>query len=381
LRRPRLLHVAVAAGGVATAFVLAACVDLFHDTSFKTLCDEDASAPGCGAVDGGPTKDVQVAAEAGPDAAATDFCALGATEARTLAAHACAWLGACEGPYEHNTFGQCVFEAIQAYDCTARPNMKVKGSIFTYWSCLANVKSCDDVNRCVAAPGCNGSGVSFNACAPNGTTRVACSATTPKSAHPAFVANCDAQGRRCIQPDINDSIAFCAASDTSGDAGCNAGCQGSVIHDCEDAGLPYAVDLGRDCKNIGAGTCTTADSGAGVCAPAGVACPNGGFVCSANVAIDCRSGVEDRVDCTKLGGTCQASGMPGPAWDPAYACVQGAGTCGADTCSGTTINGCANGIDFHVDCKAVGLSSCAASQPVPVGPDYDPTEVRAACKP
>ncbi len=359
-----------------------ACVDLFHDTNFTTLCEADASAQGCGAVDAGQAADVQTTADAGVDPA-TDFCALSTDVAKATAAHACAWLGACEGPYEHNTFGQCVFEAIQAYDCSVRPNMKVKGSVFTYWSCLANVKTCDDVNRCVypvSTPVCNGTGAKFNSCAMNNVTRVACSDTAPMGAHPTFVANCDAQGRRCIQPDRNDSIAFCAASDTANDAGCNSGCEGAILHDCEDAGLSYALDLGRDCKNVGAGTCTASDGGS-VCVPSGVACGNGTLVCSMNVAIDCRSGVEDRVDCAKLGAntaTCTTAVM-GPAWDPAYACV-GPTTCGSDSCTGTTVHGCANGIVFSVDCKAVGLTTCAASQPVPIGPDYDPTEVRAACK-
>ena len=384
MRRARLIQLTCVAGALGAAIALVACADLFHDTSFQTLCDVDASAPGCGATDASAAKDVLVTGDGGADAA-TDFCAKDSAAARTTAAHACAWLGACEGPYEHNPFGQCVFEAIQAYDCSVRPNMKVNGSIFAYWSCLADVKSCDDVNRCVYAgsnPGCKSLPAGYNSCANNGVTRVGCKAMASVSSHPTFVANCNAQGRRCVQPDPTDSIAFCAASDTSNDAGCSSGCEGAILHDCEDGGLTYAIDVGRDCRNVGAGSCRAGDGGA-VCAPSGAACSTGALICSMNVAIDCRSGLEDRVDCAKLASstTCTTSGATGPAWDPAYACV-GPATCGPDVCTGgNTINGCANGIAFSVDCRAVGLSSCVTSAPVPVGPDYDPTEVRAACKP
>lgn len=378
MKRGRLFLFACGVGGIGAAAVLAACVDLFHSTSFQTLCDVDASAPGCGAVDGGPVQDAQGIPDATPEAGPQDFCALDEVAADRAASYACAWLGACEGPYEHNPFGQCILEALQAFDCTVRPNMKVTGSIFEYWSCLSKVKSCAEVDSCVKVIGCGGGSVAYNACA--GNTRVACAASTPKMAHPPFAANCEAQGRRCFQPDPNDSVAYCAASSTANDAGCSSGCQGSVLHDCEDAGLSYALDLGRDCANVGAGTCTTSDAGESVCAPKGHPCTNGSIVCSSNMAIDCRSGFEDRVDCGRLAGTCTTTGLTGPAWDPASACVGGL-TCGPDTCTGTRLNGCANGIAHSVDCKTLGFSGCAASAPVPVGPDYDPTEVRAACKP
>ena len=384
MKRKSLVYGASVGGTITATVILVACVDLFHGTSFQTLCDVDASAPGCGAAEAGTSDAVAPGVDAGSDAA-TDLCTMTSTEARATAAHACGWLGACEGPYEHNPFGQCVFEAIQAYDCTARPNMKVKGSVLEYWRCLANVKTCGDVDRCVypgVTPVCSGTGMKFNACAGNGVTRVACSDTATTNSHPTFVANCNGQGRRCVQPSTNDSIAFCAASDTS-DGGCTPGCEGSLLHDCEDAGLPYPLDLGRDCSNVGGGGC--ANKNGTVCAPStsGTSCADAGALsCSSDgtTVIDCRSGIADEVSCAKLGGTCQTAGLTGPAWDPAYACL-GPATCAPDSCGGSVLNGCANGIKFSVDCKAIGLSGCFTPQATPVGPDYDPTELRATCKP
>jgi hypothetical protein len=307
------------------------------------------------------------------------------------AQHACAWLGACEGPYEHNPFGQCMFEALQAFDCTIRPNMKVQGSVFEYWSCLSKVQQCTDVDRCVfvgATQTCPVKTDKFNSCTNNGVTRVACANATNANVHPEFVGNCNAQGRKCIKPGT-DSIAFCAASDTSNGT-CTPGCEGSTLHDCQDAGpaVAYPVDLGRDCKNIGAGKC--ASSNGTVCVPSGgsasqCAGAGGALGCSADLlgVVDCRSGSPDEVDCSKLGkgATCQTGPATGPAWDPSSACLGIDGCKDGDTCFSTSVlQGCVNGIKYTFNCKSEGFVGCGLKT-VPVGPDYDPTQGRAACIP
>jgi hypothetical protein len=302
------------------------------------------------------------------------------------AQHACAWLGACEGPYEHNPFGQCMFEALQAFDCSIRPNMKVQGSVFEYWSCLSKVQQCTDVNRCVFAgppQNCGAKGSRYNSCANNGITRVGC--TDPNTY--GVVANCNAQGRKCFQPDLNGSVAFCAASDTSSGT-CTPGCEGSTLHDCQDAGpaVAYPLDLGRDCKDIGAGKCVS--SNGTVCAPsagsaAQCADAGGGLICSVDstTAIDCRSGSADIVDCFKLGkgATCQPAAVTGPSWDPSYACI-GTESCKGETCTGPVLQGCVNGIKYTYDCRTDGFARCGLKD-VPAGPDFDPTETRASCIP
>jgi hypothetical protein len=361
-----------------------ACGDLFHSTNFDTLCTVDASAPGCeGALTDAGTS------EAGETGSSDfDFCTLAPADAKSRAAHACAWLTACEGPYDHNAVGPCMFDALQAFDCTIRPNMNVRGAIHDYWRCLSNAMSCTDVDACVYPGGigsCPEAGA-FNSCEGNGVTRVDCSATQ-SAGRPAYGANCASQGRACVHPKSDGPVAYCGGAGV--DAGCVTGCKGTAVVSCgEIAASPaLTIDTGRDCKDIGAGSCQTVPGPLGVCMPTQAAtneCATQGsnVVCTGNDVSDCRSGRQDLVHCAALGGTCtlNAGVPPGTPWDPAYAC---AGTCGAaETCSNGKIVGCGNGISFSVDCTAQGLSGCTTLDDVPSGPSYLPAApIRARCKP
>jgi hypothetical protein len=53
--RVRFPSIAVASGLVAGSLAVFACGDLFHATDWETLCDHDASAPGCGSGGGKTT--------------------------------------------------------------------------------------------------------------------------------------------------------------------------------------------------------------------------------------------------------------------------------------------------------------------------------------
>jgi hypothetical protein len=369
---------------VATSSALAiACGDLFHSTSFDTLCTVDASATGCS----GDSADAAAGAdEASTDAGATDFCAADRATAHTNASHACAWLTACEGPYDHNAPGQCMFDALQAFDCSIRPNMKVRGVIHDYWQCLLDAKSCSDVDKCVfggpigPCPATGG----FNSCESNGVTRVACTATQGATP-PALATNCAAQGRVCLHPMAKGSIAYCGAS-TLPPGGCTSGCKGSSIQDCNaDAGISATIDTGRDCSNVGAGQCAPIEGPTGACVPTSTANDCGGakdLACKNTTTVrDCRTGAQDIVDCAGLGGGCSVTGgvVPsGPAWDPSYACT-GSKMCGADTCANGVITSCFHGIDFSIDCKAQGLPGCTTTADIPTGPDYTPSQTNARC--
>jgi hypothetical protein len=368
---------------VASSALAIACGDLFHSTSFDTLCTLDASAAGCPSdavgTDGG-------ASEASTDAGPADLCSSDRATAHANASHACAWLSACEGPYDHNAPGQCMFDAFQAFDCTTRPNMKVGGPIRDYWQCLLDAKSCGDVDKCVfggAIGPCPATG-GFNSCEGNGYTRVACTATQGATP-PALATNCAAQGRACFHPMSMGSIAYCGGSMLPV-GGCVSGCNGTLIRDCSpDAGVSFTIDTGRDCANIGAGQCAPIDGPIGACVPTSTANDCGGaktLACKdAKTVRDCRTGAEDIVDCSAFGSACTVDGgaVPsGPAWDPSYACA-GSRTCGADMCaSNGTITSCFLGINFILDCKAQGLSGCTTTD-VPAGPDYTPTQANARC--
>jgi len=165
---------------------LMACIDLFHSTSdVLTACQLDAQAPGCGK-------------EAGVDAS-TNFCDWTDDVARQHAAHACAWLGACESPLGRNAFGSCMFQALLAYDCAANPNHPVKGKTHDLWDCLSQATSCGAVNACVFPQGpqaCGGG--PFVTCATqdggfNADVRVECLADKD----PANGENCALWGQTC----------------------------------------------------------------------------------------------------------------------------------------------------------------------------------------
>jgi len=138
MRTPVLILLAVASATSGAALV--ACVDLFHSTSdVLTACQRDAQAPGC-------------TLEAGVDAG-TDFCAWSDEVARQNAAHACAWLGACESPLGRNAFGSCMFEALLAYDCAANPDHRAKGKAHALWDRLWQANSCEAVNAACSRKG------------------------------------------------------------------------------------------------------------------------------------------------------------------------------------------------------------------------------------
>lgn len=342
------------ASSVAVLAVVAACGDIFHSTDSPSLCDLDAAAPGCKAT-----------ADAAPNG---ELCAADHASAQKRAAHACAWLAACEAPYGKNATGPCMFEAIQAYDCVANPSRRPKLAAKAFWTAMANVKSCADVDRAVFPdPTSNCSAGPFIGCSKivttnNPNTRIVC--TTAGQRYTG--ENCAMQGRSCDATPLNDAGlgnngAQCYG--TTGRTCTTTGCDGAHLVLCDDAG----ADRGLDCAQFGAGVCTVSGSQP-ACKPEGttqipassdVVCTPGGK------AQATASGYLEEVDCTYLSGggisgtdNCQKIPNAPPGTPAAAACKKTSG-CSVDGCTGNKLTACVGGASVTVDCAAEGLGTCA----------------------
>jgi hypothetical protein len=366
--RARLLAAALPAATSAAFVSAGGCIDLFHSTDFATLCTFDASACAADAtvLEAEPPAD-GTATDASPDGP-LDFCRWGHNEARAQAEGACAWLGACAGPFGDNAMGPCMMHALLAYDCAINPYKRPRENAGVYWDCLARAKTCTAVLGCVfpkAPQPCAASG--YTSCAGidpgyelNLGTRVDCFLPTDGGTL-AAAENCVASGKTCRKTS-DGTTSFCSGAGWSSDAGCiDSGCVGTSLVACvaSDAAPQGSFDDGTDCAQLGAGQCTTTSAGAS-CLPAGDAslCPPSADVnCTAGVATACPTGHLERYDCNHLtdGGCSAAAAVP---WDYSRACASGV-ACAADSCEGGTVESCAAGTRFRVDCAAYGLGACA----------------------
>jgi len=346
MRRIRVIGVAVAAVALLAG---AACVDLFHSTGdAKSLCDVDAAAPGCAAGDGGGGQ----------------LCAPDTATAEAWAKQACAWLAACEDPIGQNVTGECMVNAIMAFNCEANPNRRPLGAAHDFWQCMQTAstqKSCSAVAKCVFPNqvfACSSGG--FMGCTQipgvNVDTRTECNG--PGTAHGE---NCAAYGQTCdsLDRDASNNNAICVGA--SGRACAQTKCNGTHLALCDDAG----VDQGYDCALLGGGACTSTGvvpgckpgADAGACAStAAITCTSGG------VAQGCASGAQETVDCNAISGasSCTPIADGGPGVAPLAACQATAG-CTGDTCSGANLVACVHGRIVTIDCAAAGLKPCSST--------------------
>ncbi len=346
----------VTAGGAA---LIVACGDLFHKTDFPTLCEVDAQA--C-AVEGGPGGDGGDvdAGDGGPGG--IDLCAQ--KPSLEAARRACAWAGSCLGPLGGNAFGACMFQALQVIDCDARPDMPAKGQTLKYWQCLvaaSQAQSCDAVRRCAVPAGeqacTNSSTTPYIACldfGQNEATRFIC---PPNGGSPLVVESCAAAGRTCRR--TSSGTAFCVPAALPPDAGvspCDAGCEQSALHVC-GPDLGADSDIGVNCTQFGAGTCTPGGATPACTPSTGTKCSASVDVtCDGPVATACPAGTKDRVDCSRLGSTCSTD-LTDPKHDVTRACRQNK-VCTDDTCTGTTLTSCVYGVTYTVDCAQHGFTRC-----------------------
>jgi hypothetical protein len=351
MRRGRLLAAAsVAASAIVGA---AACVDLFHSTSFETLCDRDAAACGANPGDAGA-----------PDAAPslpTDVCAWSAADVDTAATRACAWLGACGG----TGLGPCIVRAREALDCRFNPVLRPSSGLVDLWRCLTRVTSCSDVGQCLFVdvhPVCEPAPNKRSRCV--GASLVECLPGTGESRPVDGIESCALEGRSCIEGSTPQT-ALCAGAQKTG---CAAGahCIDSFVSVCDGF-----LDVGHDCASFGAGGCVAGDGGAActpgadaaACsAPAALRCDDAG------VAHSCVGGHEVVYDCNALGVGCTPDAS---ASDPLLACQDVAGTAGHcasdDLCDGDRLTSCAQGRPFTIECSAYGLGPCRISPSPTIG--------------
>jgi len=323
-----------------------ACAELFHSTSdVQSICEADANDPRC--TDAAPPVEV---------------CAPDAGVAQQRAMHACAWLAACGHPLGHNKTGECMVDAILAYDCAANPNRKAKGASKEFWGCMQNAKTCSDVRFCIFpdAGGVQCTNGGFLGCSqttldPN--TRLDCVQPGPGGGE-----NCGTHGQTCssLDPDASNRNALCVGPQGRACTG-SAGCVDGGLSLCDDAG----VDLGYSCANVGAGTCNP--SGATpACQP-----ESDSGVCSATNDVTCTSGniraqgcvtlAPESVDCTAISGpgTCNPIEAGAPGTTPSDACrVMDGGGCSDDECDAGALVACVRGRSVVIDCAAQGLKSC-----------------------
>ncbi|GAC1537717.1 MAG: hypothetical protein NVS3B10_02060 [Polyangiales bacterium] len=358
-RRRRLALGAASLGLVA---VSAACVDLFHSTEFDTLCIKSPDDPACVVTEDAGADVIVAEAEAGPTR--PDFCSWSSTEAQAQAMRACAWLGACERPLGESLFGACVVHAQLAFDCTANPSLRPRNYIDGFWTCLATVHSCADVDQCVFPSGVQEcvavAGGTSTACGTNGNTgvRLECQGDAGR-AH--GVEPCALTGRTCATTS-DKSIAKCSGRLGFGCTGDGGKCDDTSAVDCEPAGLLH-IDQGIDCSGYGAGQCAAGEAGP-ACMPTITSTPtvcteDAHPACQGAVVRTCIAGQEIRIDCAALGLSCDAT--QASTADPSAGCVKrGVGACtGTDVCpTSSTLRSCGRGATFTVDCASVGLGKC-----------------------
>lgn len=362
--RPPAARAARAAAFVLAPVLVVACVDLFHDTDFVTLCDRDPSHAAC-AAEASP-------AEAGQDAAPHDDAGapcLDPSEARARATGACARVGACLGPGGPDGLGACVRDVTLALAC-APEGLERVGEALALATCLADAKDCGAVERCALPDGLPACPVTetvpFTACSLDAPRRGVAHCTSPDGGRPTRLDACATAASRCAT--LDPRTAACGGVLDGRCAGEPRCADGWVVR-CDGT-----RDRGFACAGVGAGACA-GDAGP-ACAPRAdaPACDEGPEVtCEGDVAVACVAGRRVRLACTHLAARCEPSTAPPSALRPAGVVVDAcrSDACTGDTCRGDVALGCAAGVAYEADCTALGLGPCTLT-------DVD-GELRAHC--
>lgn len=329
----------------------AACVDLFHDTSFTLPDPIDASL-----------SDVTAPPDAAPDASGPiDFCALDAGVGVTLAKRACALLAACQTPFGRSATGRCLEAALPAMECRAAPGRAVVGSALLYYQCLAVARTCTDVERCISpsvVPGtCATDGGNVTRCLP-GAEEHAVRVDCPKPGALAGSESCAAAGQVCTQ----QGTFLGACTGIGGLDGCKkTGCKdGRYLQRCADGGSDAGTrDDGHDCSLFGLGQCADTDAGP-ACVPSGPACADVAVTCLGNtVAKGCVAGHEEVIDCAIFGASCQTGSLDAGRLDVLRACaVKRDGGCEDKCGSSTQLSACSLGHIIDIDCPTLVGGPC-----------------------
>ena len=158
-----------------------------------------------------------------------------------------------------------------------------------------------------------------------------------------FPTDCAALGMQCAQPNgtasCTDGVTCTGnvnACDGNRVVACNGGLQ--FREDCALSGIPNA-------------TCRTQYSPPEpFCLPSGAFCSSDR--CDGDVAVRCRAGEEDRLDCAQEASHCVVDYMLGAH------CNLIASECTSDQCAGDSIAVCVEGALHPIACGRIGLSTC-----------------------
>ena len=353
----------VVAATLVAASGAAACVDLFHSTSFDTLCDRDAAACGSASL-----ADVH-ASDAAPDALPADVCAWAAAEVDTTATRACAWLGACGG----GRLGACLVRARAALDCRLNPVLRPNAGSLAFWRCLAQATSCHDIGRCLypdVNPTCEpqSSGKRARCVDGPGSAIVVCGPGSGESRPVDELEACVLEGKICVDDTVTPGNASCAGPQKASCVATARCIDGGSVSICNGF-----LDVGHDCSSVGGGACAD-DGGAPACVPgadAGSCSGPTAITCDdAGAAHSCVAGRDVVYDCNALGVGCTPDASSS---DPLLACQTVDGTPGHcssdDLCDGDKLTSCAQGRPFTIQCSAFGLGACRIAAPpfAPIG--------------
>ena len=341
--------------GALFLFGAAACVDLFHSTDVKSLCELDPSAAECGAT----SVDAGTDTAPPPDAAPVplELCAATSANAESLATTVCATLGTCAHGLGESSYAACIQSALQAYDCTSFPNRKLVKDTprHAYWFCMAGARDCDAVKRCAFPEGqsaCPAGGKVATACSPSSASRTSCpTQTLPRPPS----ESCAGQGRKCfaVDPYTTQCLGTQGTSCTAG----STGCAGTFVAACVDSPtVDASVDRGFDCADRGSRRCANDLARGPACVPEGPSCTSLGAKCVGKKALGCVDGKQDEVNCEALKLDCvDAEGVADPlALCKTSALAPRAPCAGDDECVGGEVQSCSNGVSYRLPCSGRG---------------------------
>lgn len=315
-----------------------ACVDLFHDTNFATLCDERPSAEGCPAAEAGDTADANPASDA-----ETRTCISSRIEAEQQASRLCASESACGVWRGRGGLGTCMFHTLRVLACDAE-TASPRDARAALTACRRDATSCEAVRACLGITSSPCSPITRSSCA--GRTAVKCGSDGPE------VTPCAALGNACVAQ-ADGTSAACGVAEGMPCSPSGESCEGTTARTCTTTGVSYTLE----CKDFGAGRCADRR-----CVPndAPACASDTPDRCDGEVATRCRRGLQERIDCAAYGLRCVAGITRQSQADLSELCGSLAVNC-TESCDGSVAVSCFRNHAYRVDCAAAGLGPCQQS--------------------